>query len=320
MEKEVIINRSWESACIVGYGTHAELKLLPSLKNVGINVDGIISSKPDLRVNGTKIFSKIEDALRFLPKNTLYIISSPPDIHYQQAKILVDAGKDIFIEKPAFTSLSNLNDIVNVAEKNDSLVVEMLMYLESLAVKKIIKILKENKNYLRNIHLQFFIPSIPKNSFRDESTLGCSLLSDMGCYPLSLLAHIGYDLSKLGLVCNKDNQTEFIRFCIEGLYDHTSINIQIGLSNAYKNKITIKFEDNHEITCEPFFYGRDGERKFIESKNDLIKEEIVYEKNAYELMFSRSRSDWMKIQKNKLDKLKYVTETMIGLGEQVGYK
>ena len=37
------INRSWESACIVGYGTHAELKLLPSLKNVGINVDGIIS-------------------------------------------------------------------------------------------------------------------------------------------------------------------------------------------------------------------------------------------------------------------------------------
>ena len=128
-------NKSWKSACIIGFGAHAELKLLPSLKNVGINVDGIISSKHDLKVNGTKIFSKIEDALRFLPKNTLYIISSPPDIHYQQAKILVNAGKDIFIEKPAFTSLSNLNDIVNLAEKNDSLVVEMLMYLESLAVK-----------------------------------------------------------------------------------------------------------------------------------------------------------------------------------------
>ena len=59
---------------------------------------------------------------------------------------------------------------------------------------------------------------------------------------------------------------------------------------------------------------------FVENPNDLIKEEIVYEKNAYELMFSRSRSDWMKIQKNKLDKLKYATKTMIELGEQVGYK
>ena len=129
MEKKVNINRSWDSTCILGFGAHAELKLLPALKEVGLNIGGVVSSKSDLKISGVKIFSQIEDAINFLPKNTLYIISSPPDMHYQQSKILVEAGKDIFIEKPAFTSINNLNDILTAAEKNNSLVLEMLMYL-----------------------------------------------------------------------------------------------------------------------------------------------------------------------------------------------
>tara|TARA_B100001939_G_scaffold287165_1_gene257604 strand:+ start:33301 stop:34263 length:963 start_codon:yes stop_codon:yes gene_type:complete len=320
MEKKVNINRSWDSTCILGFGAHAELKLLPALKEVGLNIGGVVSSKSDLKISGVKIFSQIEDAINFLPKNTLYIISSPPDMHYQQSKILVEAGKDIFIEKPAFTSINNLNDILTAAEKNNALVLEMLMYLESKVVKRIIKILKKNKSSVRNIQLKFLIPSIPKNTFRNESTLGCSLLSDMGCYPLSLLTYIGYDLSNLNLVSHQERQTKTIKFYIEGIFEHTSINIQIGLSNDYKNKVIIKFHDSHEIICEPFFYGRAGERKFIESNDNSVKEEIIYEKNSYELMFSRSRSDWMKVQKNRLDKLQQVTDAMQRLGKHAGFK
>ena len=69
-----------------------------------------------------------------------------------------------------------------------------------------------------------------------------------------------------------------------------------------------------------FFYGRAGERKFIESNDNSVKEEIIYEKNSYELMFSRSRSDWMKIQKNRLDKLQQVTDAMQRLGKHAGFK
>ncbi len=319
MGKEVNNSRSWDSACIVGFGSHAEFKLLPALKKAGIKLGGVVTSKKDLKIIGTKIFSKISDAVEFLPKNTLFIISSPPDIHYIQSKILVDAGKDIFVEKPAFTSSKNLNDLLKVAEENKSLVVEMLMYLESYTVKKIIKILGENKSSVRDIQLQFLIPSIPKNTFRDESTLGCSLLSDMGCYPLSLLANIGYDLSNLNHILNEENETEDTSFHMGGFSDNTKLDIQIGLSNQYKNKIVIKFQGGNEIMCEPFFYGREGERKFSESKDRSVKEEIFFEKNSFEIMFKRSRNDWIKIQKDRLDKLKYVTETLERLGDQVGF-
>ena len=68
-----------------------------------------------------------------------------------------------------------------------------------------------------------------------------------------------------------------------------------------------------------YFFGA-GERKFIESNDNSVKEEIIYEKNSYELMFSRSRSDWMKIQKNRLDKLQQVTDAMQRLGKHAGFK
>ena len=45
------INRSWDSTCILGFGAHAELKLLPALKEVGLNIGGVVSSKSDLKIS-----------------------------------------------------------------------------------------------------------------------------------------------------------------------------------------------------------------------------------------------------------------------------
>ena len=313
-------NSSWDSACIIGFGGHAKNKLLPALKKVGLNIDGVVSRNSRLKIDGAKTFSRISDAIKFLPVNTLFIISSPPDIHYLQAKELVMAGKDIFIEKPAFISIENLNELSKLANENGSLILEMFMYFENKVVEKIIKILKTDNSSIDSIDLKFYIPSIPSGTFRNESTLGCSLLSDMGCYPLSLLAMAGYDLSNLNLENVRKDVLENPKFCISGKSKKILIDIKIGVNDDYLNNIAIQFKNKHEILCEPFFYGRSGYRKLIKIEGKSKDENLIFEKDAYESMFSKDRSVWIKTQKDRLSQMHMVTEGLVRFGKQAGLR
>jgi len=316
----MIHNSSWKSVCIIGFGGHAKNKLFPAIKKVGLNIDAIVSRDPMLHIDGTKTFSKISDAIKYLPDNTLFIISSPPDIHYLQAKELIIAGKDIFIEKPAFISKENFIELSKLANQKESLMLEMFMYFENKLVKKIIRILKNENSSIDNLVLNFYIPSIPSGTFRDESTLACSLLSDIGCYPLSLLAKAGFDLSNLNLKINKDNSSKNPKFYISGESKKIKIEIRIGVSNVYLNNILISFKNNNEIFCEPFFYGRSGYRKLVEIKGKLKDENEILEQNSYELMFSKSRCELINTQEDRFNKMYIVTETLERLGKQAGLK
>ncbi len=320
MENKMIHNSSWKSICIIGFGGHAKNKLLPAIKKVGLNIDAIVSRDPMLRLDGAKTFSKISDAIKYLPDNTLFIISSPPDIHYLQAKELIIAGKDIFIEKPAFTSKENLIELSKLANQKGSLMLEMFMYFENKLVRKIIRILKNDYSSIDNIDLNFYIPLIPPGTFRDESTLARSLLSDIGCYPLSLLAVVGFDLSNLNLEITKDNLSKEPNFCISGESKKIKIEIRIGVNNVYLNNIAIRFKNKNEIFCEPFFYGRSGYRKLVEIKGKLKDENKILEKNSYELMFSKSRDELINTQEDRFNRMYIVTENLERLGKQAGLK
>ncbi len=307
---------SWDCSCIIGFGNHAKSKILPALENVGIKIGGIVSSKDQLMLPGVEIFKNVADAIKFLPSNTLFIISSPPKIHFSQAKELVQAGKDIFIEKPAFISSDDLVEINKLACKSGSLVVEMLMYLENKSVKKIINFLKEEHNQIKAIKMKFFIPSIPEGTFRIESDLGSSLLSDMGCYPLSILKVAGYKLANLNLDLNKKNLDENISFHILGHSKKILIDIKIGVSDSYQNSLSVILKDENNVFCEPFFYGRSGERKYVVTKNDEIDELKIFEEDAFELMFLKNKSYWVQNQKERITQMMSVVKNLERLGQQ----
>ena len=74
--------------CIVGYGSHAKSKVVPSILNISSEIVGIVSKKK--KIDETFYhFSNLEEALKKVPKKTIFILCSPPDTHAQQAlKIL----------------------------------------------------------------------------------------------------------------------------------------------------------------------------------------------------------------------------------------
>jgi len=318
MEKQINHNLPWDGVCVIGLGGHAKNKLVPGLEAAGLKVVGVVSRNPALTMSGVQVFLTVTDAISCLPKATLFVIASPPNVHYAQVKAVIEADRDVFVEKPAFLSLKESVELSRLASERGVVLVEMLMYLENNSVQQIIDALKCASGSVKNIECQFLIPSVPLGTFRTEVSLGNSLLSDMACYPLSMLAIAGYDLCNLVLVADPLRAKQSLTFCIEGKAHQTNIHIRIGCDGQYLNKVKLEFDGDREISCEPFFYGREGHRALIKVTKAGESVESSLEHNAYELMFLRKRSEWFATQKSRLDALDLVSESLERLGRQAG--
>ncbi|MDA7809133.1 Gfo/Idh/MocA family oxidoreductase [bacterium] len=318
MEKPINYRAAWEGVCLVGFGRHARDKLLPGLHAAGLKATGIVSAKPYLDMADVQLFRTVTDAISCLPKTTLFVVASPPNIHYSQVKALLEAGRDVFVEKPAFLSLHDSVKLGRLATQHKVVLAEMLMYLENKVVKQIIDELRCKAGSVKTIDCKFLIPSVPHGTFRTEASLGNSLLSDMACYPLSMLAIAGYDLSNLFLVEGTEKEKNSSIFFVKGRTKQADINIHVGCNGYYQNRVKIEFDDDREISCEPFFYGREGNRTLIKKTKRFEVVETVSEYNAYELMFLRKRPEWIATQKRRLEALKVVSTSLERLGKQAG--
>ena len=316
-ENKINHNLSWEGVCVIGLGNHAKNKLIPGLEASGHKVLAVVSRNPAVNMSGVQNFLTVTDAVSSLPKSTLFVIATPPNFHYVQVKEVIEAGRDVFVEKPAFLSHKDTVELCKLASDHNVILVEMLMYLENDTVQWIIDELKCKSGLLKNIECQFLIPSVPPGTFRNESSLGNSLLSDMACYPLSLLAMAGFDLSNFVLVSDNVTKKNPI-FYIKGNSQQTNIYIRVGLNGQYRNEVKLLFEDDRQVSCEPFFYGREGYRKFRRVTNSRNLIDKVYETNAYERMFARKRSEWLLTQQNRCDALCLVSDSLERLAMQAG--
>ena len=317
-ENQINRNLSWDGVCIIGLGDHAKNKLVPGLESAGLQVIGAVSRNPALAMLGVQIFLTVADAISWLPETTLFVIATPPNVHYAQVKAVIEAGRDVFVEKPAFLSLKESVELSRLAGERGVVLVEMLMYLENYSVQQIISELKCASGSVKNIECQFLIPSVPLGTFRTEASLGNSLLSDMACYPLSLLAIAGYDLSNLVLVADNFRAKQNPTFYIKGKSQKTNIYIRVGHDGQYRNNLKLEFDDDREISCEPFFYGREGHRKLIRATSAGMITEQILEANAYERMFLRKRPEWLATQETRWDALGLVSDSLERLGRQAG--
>ena len=91
--------KNWKNFCIVGIGNHAITKVIPALIAGNKDIKGIVSSKKNIPSEFKK-FNNIKESLINLPKDTVYLIATPPELHFEQAKEIMKYGRDIIIEKP----------------------------------------------------------------------------------------------------------------------------------------------------------------------------------------------------------------------------
>lgn len=291
---------AWQDVCIVGYGGHAKEKLVPALKRVGLKVSTVVSRNASAEYDFLTVYSTINEAVEALNKNTLFVISSPPDIHYSQVKKALNSGFNVFVEKPGFLLRNNAEELSLIANNKKLILLEMFMFYENHYVKKLKKKLEENRKIVKSISFDFRIPAVPLNSYRTKNDLPRALLADMVCYPLSFLIRSGFDANRLCLSRVEGSQLERPQFRLEGESYSASINIIVGLSEEYNNTCTVEFHNGSWYAVEPFFYGRAGQRSWTTFDGENTFEKSLNESSAFEMMFTREPQSLLLNQNERL--------------------
>ena len=74
------------------------------------------------------------------------------------------------------------------------ILIELFVYKLSKTYEKFLQFWFINLKNITNIDINFLIPEIPKNTFRSSKKIQNSSLYDIGCYPISLLVDLGFQI------------------------------------------------------------------------------------------------------------------------------
>ena len=295
-------NINWNSACLIGLGNHSKKKLLPALDLIYGDKISIISRNPSKISSKYKYFYNLHESFKYLSKRTCFIIATPPKTHFSLSKKILESGRDVLVEKPSFFSLEQLEILKQIAISKELVLAEMFMYLENESTKVIQKKIDTNLFNLNSIDITFTIPSIPKNTYRNEKSIENSVISDMGCYAFNLLANL--NISMDDLECKRFNIDNH-NFIFYKIFNRKNppINISIGSTGIYQNLVRLNFKDKTGFEISPFFYGVEGYKKEISMQKDVFNMKLIYEKNGFVKLFAKSRDSWIEEQEDRFYKM-----------------
>lgn len=79
------------------------------------------------------------------PELQFIYIASPNSLHYAQAKQMLQAGKNVLLEKPATCTVAELDELFAIAKAKDLYLIEAYRHIQEANFKKLEKMLHEEK-------------------------------------------------------------------------------------------------------------------------------------------------------------------------------
>lgn len=304
--------------CVVGYGKHAELKILPVLMNFK-KVKLSIVSKKKINLNGVTQFKNLDQALQSSSDSTIFVLVTPPETHYCQIKKILKFGRDLYVEKPIFVASSEARDIYNIVKNNKIIIVEMLMYKHTKLYDLCKKYFYKKNKLVNKININFTLPSLPKKTFRDEKSIKSSIFYDIGCYIFYFLNDLSISIKNLKIekIVIKENRLKLIS--LRGFHEKLQIHAQFGVNNEYKNNVTFENYNKMSVGFENIFYGRQA-KKNVNFRNSFKKKLITFDDiNGFEELFKVPHVHWKKFQNVRFEKLIVVNKAMENLSSQIKF-
>lgn len=154
-----------------------------------------IKRAEDFRIknDAVKSFSSLQDIAEDPAVNAVYI-ASPNLCHYEQSRFFLMNGKNVICEKPATTTLTEMEELYSLAEDKGLIYTEAIMSIHTKAFD-IVKEEMKSLGIIRSAHLDYcqlsskyglFLEGKNPNIFNPEMHTGC--LMDIGVYNLYIAA------------------------------------------------------------------------------------------------------------------------------------
>jgi hypothetical protein len=279
--------------CFIGYGSHVEKTLIPSVNLNNKNIK-IITKK---KLNNFQTFSSVQIALKNLTKDYVFFNSTPPTFHYSLSKLILSSGFNLIVEKPMCLNPWQAKKLYDLAKKNNVFIFENMMYFYSQQFKLIKK--EINKKNIESIDIKFAIPTFNLNSFRTKANLKCSILYDMGCYPFSLLAYFKFDLKNFKIRYTVKKKS-LIFFEVYFIAKKIKFKIICSIFQKYENFLKVNFKNLTSCKFNYVFYGKKVKKEnYYYKLGKQIKTTTISEKNIFQNIFSFTKRNFLNQSKNQ---------------------
>lgn len=194
------------------------------------------------REYGGKIFDSY-GALLTSPEVDAVYLPLPPALHYRWAKMALENGKHIFLEKPSTTRLQDTEDLLDLAGERGLAVHENYMFAFHRQLEEIADIVRGGElGDVRLYRIAFGFPRRARNDFRYNKALGGGALLDCGGYTLKLATMLLGDTARIAT--SRLNYMDGFEVDIFG--SATMVNdaglaaqLSFGMDNSYKCELEI---------------------------------------------------------------------------------
>lgn len=186
---------------------------------------------------GGRIFSSYEEIVTSRDIDALYI-PLPPALHYRWAKLALENGKHVLVEKPSTISSEHTEKLVEIAKKNGVALHENYMFIFHEQLNRIDELIASGEiGDIRLYRISFGFPMRMANDFRYNKKLGGGALIDAGGYTIKYATRLLGDSAHI--VYAQMNNIEGFEVDMYGsaaMVNSNGITAQLafGMDNNYK--------------------------------------------------------------------------------------
>lgn len=223
---------------------------------------------------GGKIYEGYRNLIESNDIDAVYL-PLPPGLHYQWAKVALNVGKHILVEKPCTTALANTQDLLQEAGEKQLAVHENYMFTFHDQLKAVNDIVDSGEiGDVRLYRVSFGFPMRAQNDFRYNKALGGGALLDCGGYTLK------YASILLG-------PTAKIKYAQSNNIDGFGVDMYGSAALVNDKGVTaqVAFGMDHNYKCELEVWGSKGTvytNRILTAPARLIPEVIIRKGNDEE--------------------------------------
>ena len=196
---------------------------------------------------GGRIYNGYRDMIESEDVDVVYL-PLPPSLHYKWAKVALNAGKHILVEKPCTTALANTQDLLQEANNIGLAVHENYMFVFHDQLQAVNDIVDSGEiGDVRLYRISFGFPLRSQNDFRYNKALGGGALLDCGGYTFKYASMLLGPTAKM-----KYAQSNYIDGFGVDMYGSAALVNDKGVTAQ------VAFGMDHNYKCELEVWGSKG--------------------------------------------------------------
>lgn len=172
---------------LLGYSSIGRRRVIPTLRKLGagsIDVASLSRSPESLDPFPIRLFRDYDQALEQTDADVVYV-STVNSQHARWARKALQSGFHVIVDKPAFPSVTETEELIEVARRNQRCLVEATVYAFHPWIATARKVFEQAGTSPTHLLAAFSYPPVAADNYRNFREHGGGALWDLGPYAIT---------------------------------------------------------------------------------------------------------------------------------------